>query len=398
MKFCKLTFLLLLTSSVSMAQSVSFRSQPPKVGSGGRVTMTSRLTMHGQRGGTVATKRDKEVAVVATQSGRVTQSKVRYLANSKTSSLARVESERSPTEGRSYLAFANGNVTTTTGNKVSRDERTAVAEDMKVGQPNALATALNGRTLSVGATLPSSALRAMLDSQAGGSGLGKIERATARLTEIRRQGPVQLAVFALSIDTKMSKGLRMATTINLTGRMVIAAPMAALLSLDLSGPVRVQTQKGVRPLRRARTRKEMHGSFNMTMKVTPSQPKRPASRPSEPAPRPTAGTPKPSPKPQPVPSTEPIVAKWQTDQPANVVEVYAESGRFQGKLIKCANASAVGMLILRDLKKSGTGYAGKIFSPQHNRTVDAIIVIKGSKMTIQVQAGPNSKSMVWTRL
>ena len=394
MQFPRAIAILLFASGIAPSQSVTFAARPAVVGSGARISMTSRLTMQGQDGGTVTTNHDKEVTVMAVQSGQTTQVKVHYIADHKASSIPRVEGERSPTEGRTYLAFANGDVTTTSGDAVSRTERSAVARDMLVGQPDPLARALDGKTSSVGALIPPEVLHAMLETK----GLGSVKQATGRLTEIRQQGAVQLAVFALTVDTEMSKGLRAETAIRLTGHMVVAAPMGSLVSLELRGPVEVTTQKGLRPLRRARTREEMLGDFTISMNVSPvgpqSQPE--AATPMLPPIR--SSPPVPEPAPGPAPAVENLTGKWRTEQPGAVVEVYRHDDKLHGKLVLSPSPKVpVGTLLLRDLSETATGWAGKIYSPEHDRLLDAVLTTTGDQLTIRVSTGLGAKTITWTR-
>lgn len=385
-----------LVGNASLAQSVTFAAGAPIAGSSARVLSTSSLTIAGDDGGTVTTSLDKVVAIMGVRSGRVTQVKVQYDANHRTSSLPRVEGERSPTEGRSYLAFADGSVTTPSGGKVSRAERQAVADDLRVGEPDPLTVALDGRTLTVGAALPSDAFVAMLDGGGASSSLGAIERAAARLIDVREQGSAQLAVFEIEVATKMKRGLRAETTIELTGEMIVAAPAGVMLSLDLSGPVAVVSQKRIRPMRRARTKEETSGTFDLTIRVTPEEQAQEGqsgehgstSTPDIEQQEPTTE--------QPVAS---IVGTWQTNQPGNLVEILAVGDVFQGTLSESSNPSApLGTLILRDCVQTDAGYAGKLYSPKNDRLVDADLVVKGDTMTIKAKAGRRSRTIVWTRV
>jgi uncharacterized protein (DUF2147 family) len=302
-----------------------------------------------------------------------------------------VSGERSPTEGCSYIAFADGSVTAANGGAVTEEEKQAVARDMQLGKPNPLASALDGRTLSVGAVLPPAALQAILAGKLSASGVGEIERVSARLTEIRTQGPAKLARFTLSISAGISKGLRAMGTVTLTGQMTLVAPQGALVSLELEGPLQVVAQRRVRPLRRKRTREETKGTFTIKMQVSPTEAMRAERTP------PAAEAPRPVPQPE--APVSPLVGKWQTDQPGNVVEISALEGKYVGKLLKSSSSAVpTGTVILRDVRKSGSAWVGKIFVPKHGRVLDAEITIVGQTMEIKVAAGPSTKTLKWTRI
>jgi hypothetical protein len=79
------------------------------------------------------------------------------------------------------------------------------------------------------------------------------------------------------------------------------------------------------------------------------------------------------------PSADPIVARWQTDRPGNIVEVRRVAGGLRGELVASSSPKVpVGTVILRELEEHGEGYQGQIYSPKHDRTVKASFAVEGT--------------------
>ena len=94
---------------------------------------------------------------------------------------------------------------------------------------------------------------------------------------------------------------------------------------------------------------------------------------------------------------EPIEGRWHTPKAEGTVEIDVDGGVLTGKLVASTNENAtLGTVILRDFRRSGDGWKGKIYSPKRGKTADATLTLEDQKLVIEVSAGLRTKTIVWT--
>lgn len=95
---------------------------------------------------------------------------------------------------------------------------------------------------------------------------------------------------------------------------------------------------------------------------------------------------------------EPVEGKWHTPTAEGTVDIDVEDGVLTGKLVESTKKKAkLGTLILRDFRKSGDGWKGKIYAPKRGKTADATLTLQNGKLVIKVAAGLRTKTIIWTR-
>ncbi|MEM1084386.1 MAG: DUF2147 domain-containing protein [Verrucomicrobiota bacterium] len=94
----------------------------------------------------------------------------------------------------------------------------------------------------------------------------------------------------------------------------------------------------------------------------------------------------------------PIEGRWLTPKAEGTVEIKVDEGVLIGRLVASTNEKAkLGTVILRDFVRSGDRWTGKIYTPKHDRVLDAELSIRDGELIVKVSAGFRSKSVTWTR-
>lgn len=379
-----------MLSGLLHAQSVDFAISPAKAGVEYRSTLKSQMVLQGDEGGTLTTTKVKDVKILATSDTGVTQLQVKYTENNKTSSVPEMKGHRSITEGRTYIAHKSGEVTNPTGNEVSRDEAREVARDMKVGEPNSVAK-LAGKTFVVGATIAPEAMRSLLEDELRELGIDEVESVAVTLSSVTETAGVPVAIFSVRFEAFISKGFRAKISMSLAGKVAVVANSCSLVGLDLEGPVKIVEQKGLRPVRRRLSKTETTGKFSLSLKMSAIE--------KSPTVQPGAGTDSGAKEANRGKDQNPLVGKWRTQNPGEVVQIRSIDGKLVGEVVESSSEGVTpGLRVIESIDKDGDAWKCKVYIPKRDMRLDGKMTLSGDTLAIEVSAGPTTKKSTWTRL
>ena len=93
-----------------------------------------------------------------------------------------------------------------------------------------------------------------------------------------------------------------------------------------------------------------------------------------------------------------IIGTWNTGQNNAKIEIADSSNTIMGKIISSDNPEAkIGQVLLTDLKKEGTHWKGKIYSPKREQWYEAEFFPNENILKIEINIGFFSKTIEWKK-
>ena len=90
---------------------------------------------------------------------------------------------------------------------------------------------------------------------------------------------------------------------------------------------------------------------------------------------------------------------WNTGEDNTVIEITESAGEIVGKIKSSDNTKAtIGNVMLKDIKKNGTNWEGKIYAAKRQAWYDAVIIQKGNILEIEISVGFLSKTVEWKKV
>lgn len=94
-----------------------------------------------------------------------------------------------------------------------------------------------------------------------------------------------------------------------------------------------------------------------------------------------------------------LTGTWDTGEDNTVIEITESDGKTTGKIKSSDNPKAtINKVMLKDLKKSGSSWNGKIYAAKRQQWYDAEITQKGDVLEIKISVGFMSKTVEWKRI
>ena len=94
-----------------------------------------------------------------------------------------------------------------------------------------------------------------------------------------------------------------------------------------------------------------------------------------------------------------IIGTWDTGEDNTIIVISESIGKVVGKIKSSDNSKAIiGKSLLKELKKSGAKWEGKIYAAKRQKWYDAILTQKGNILEIKISAGFFSKTVKWKRI
>lgn len=88
---------------------------------------------------------------------------------------------------------------------------------------------------------------------------------------------------------------------------------------------------------------------------------------------------------------------WDTGEANTKIDVSEKNSLWSGVVKASDIKDDIGELILKDLKKDGEKWTGKIYAPKHKEWYDVEIITQENNLKLKVSAGIVSKSLVWKK-
>ena len=90
---------------------------------------------------------------------------------------------------------------------------------------------------------------------------------------------------------------------------------------------------------------------------------------------------------------------WDTGEDNTIIEISESAGKIVGKIKSSDNPKAtIGKVMVKDLKKNGTKWEGKIYAAKRQDWYDAVLTPKGNILEIKISVGFMSKTVEWKRI
>jgi hypothetical protein len=97
-------------------------------------------------------------------------------------------------------------------------------------------------------------------------------------------------------------------------------------------------------------------------------------------------------------SRSPLDGIWNTGQQNTNVEIIYNEGIASGRIVSSDNEKVkIGLVMLKDLKKTGDAWKGKIFSLRRKKWFDVLIRPAGDELNLQISSGFHSKKVQWVK-
>jgi hypothetical protein len=91
-----------------------------------------------------------------------------------------------------------------------------------------------------------------------------------------------------------------------------------------------------------------------------------------------------------------LEGNWDTGKENTIVKIHQKDGIMLGEIVSSDNPKAKpGANLIKELKKEGQVWKGKLFAPKKQEWVDATFTRQGEKLTILVKVGPLSNTVDW---
>ena len=88
---------------------------------------------------------------------------------------------------------------------------------------------------------------------------------------------------------------------------------------------------------------------------------------------------------------------WDTGEANTKINVSEKNSLWSGVVKASDIKDDIGELILKDLKKDGDKWTGKIYAPKRKEWYDVEIIAQEDNLKLKVSAGIFSKSLVWKK-
>ena len=93
-----------------------------------------------------------------------------------------------------------------------------------------------------------------------------------------------------------------------------------------------------------------------------------------------------------------LTGTWDTGEDNTMIEITEIDGNPTGKIKSSDNPNAtISNVILKDVKKKGEIWKGKIYAAKRQEWYDAEITQKGNLLEIEINVGFLSKTVVWKK-
>ena len=93
-----------------------------------------------------------------------------------------------------------------------------------------------------------------------------------------------------------------------------------------------------------------------------------------------------------------ITGTWDTGEDNTVIEIIEIDGKPTGKIKASDNPKAkIGKIILKEVKKTGRIWNGKIYAAKRQKWYDAEITHKGDVLEIEISVGFFKKTLEWKK-
>lgn len=97
-------------------------------------------------------------------------------------------------------------------------------------------------------------------------------------------------------------------------------------------------------------------------------------------------------------SGSPLHGIWNTGQQNTNVEIRGDEEVLKGKIVSSDNEKVkIGLVMLRDLEKTGDAWKGKIFSLKRKKWFDVRIRPEEDKLNLEISSGFYSRTVHWVR-
>lgn len=94
-----------------------------------------------------------------------------------------------------------------------------------------------------------------------------------------------------------------------------------------------------------------------------------------------------------------LLGKWDTQEQQTIVTIDNKSGHLEGRITSSKNPKApIGRVMLKDLKKKGNQWIGKIYAAKRDQWFDAVISPAKDQLEIKIEVGFFSKTLSWTKV
>tara|TARA_Y100000389_G_C17321482_1_gene443304 strand:- start:391 stop:741 length:351 start_codon:yes stop_codon:yes gene_type:complete len=94
-----------------------------------------------------------------------------------------------------------------------------------------------------------------------------------------------------------------------------------------------------------------------------------------------------------------LTGTWDTGEDNTVIEITKSAVITSGKIKSSDNPKAtIGKVMLKDLKKSGSSWKGKIYAAKRQEWYDAVLTRKGNILEIEISVGFFSKTIEWNKV
>lgn len=94
-----------------------------------------------------------------------------------------------------------------------------------------------------------------------------------------------------------------------------------------------------------------------------------------------------------------LTGTWDTGEDNTIIVITEIDGKPTGKIKSSDNPKAtIGKVILKDVKKKGEIWEGKIYAAKRQEWYDAEITQKGDVLEIEISVGFFSKTLEWKKL
>ena len=93
----------------------------------------------------------------------------------------------------------------------------------------------------------------------------------------------------------------------------------------------------------------------------------------------------------------PLAGNWDTRKEHTIIKISVENDTATGKIFSSDNDLAIGKTILKDLKKQGNKWAGKLFAAKRKKWVNVELTPSKTQLDLLVSAGFTKKKIVWRR-
>lgn len=93
-----------------------------------------------------------------------------------------------------------------------------------------------------------------------------------------------------------------------------------------------------------------------------------------------------------------ITGKWHAPKENTVIDIKKNENIYEGIVLQSDNKKAVGQKVLRDLKKEGNKWKGKLYAIEKDELVDVELELKGEMLEVTLKKGWMSKTVEWKRV